>query len=157
LLLKTVSAITWYSKYFMQQDPVIRISAQFPPYIPGMPAGRPATKSAPVFGQRMAALRKERGWTQSQLAQHLGVAVKTVIYYEREAENPTRKTIERIAKVFGVAPVELMGQTNGAKNGHKPGPPSRLQQLSERLAALPRSKQKVVVQMLEGFLQQAGR
>jgi hypothetical protein len=52
--------------------------------------------------------------------------------------------------------IELMGQVNGAKNGHKPGPPSRLQQLSQRLAALPRSKQKVVVQMLEGFLQQAG-
>jgi transcriptional regulator with XRE-family HTH domain len=124
-------------------------------YIADM-AGRPTSKPAPAFGERLAALRHARGWTQAELASRLGATVKMVTYYEREAENPTRKTIERIAKVFGVASVELMGQVNGAKNGHKPGPPSRLQQLSERLAALPRSKQKVVVQMLEGFLQQAG-
>lgn len=78
-----------------------------------------------------------------------------VTYYEREAENPTRKTIERIARVFGVTPIELMGSASGVKNGHKPGPPSRIQQLTEQLASLPRGKQKVVVQMLEGFLHNA--
>ena len=34
-------------------------------------AGRPATKPAPPFGERLAALRKERGWTQPQLAERL--------------------------------------------------------------------------------------
>jgi len=121
------------------------------PYTADM-AGRPTSKPTPAFGERLAALRHERGWTQAELAARLGTTVKIVTYYEREAENPTQKTIERIAKVFGVASVDLMGHANGTKNGHKPGPPSRLQQLTEQLAALPRGKQKVVVQMLEGFL-----
>jgi transcriptional regulator with XRE-family HTH domain len=123
-------------------------------------AGRPTTKQAPAFGQRLAALRKQRGWTQNELAEELGTTVKMVTYYEREAENPTRKTIESIAKVFKVSAAALMGQTNGKTsgktNGHKPGPPSRLQQLTDRLSALPRPKQKVVVEMLEGFLQKTG-
>jgi transcriptional regulator with XRE-family HTH domain len=46
----------------------------------------------------LAALQKERGWTQNQLAQQLGVAVKTVIYYERSSPHPTSKTLEKIAE-----------------------------------------------------------
>jgi transcriptional regulator with XRE-family HTH domain len=119
-------------------------------------AGRPTTKQAPAFGQRLAALRKQRGWTQNELAERLGTTIKMVTYYEREAANPTRKTIEALAHVFGVSATALVGQANGKANGHKPGPPSRLQQLTSQLATLPRQKQKVVVEMLEGFLHKSG-
>lgn len=119
-------------------------------------AGRPTTKTAPAFGQRLAALRKQRGWTQSELAERLGTTVKMVTYYEREAHNPTHKTIDAIAKVFRVSSAELMGQSNLKNNGHKPGPPSRLQQLTHRLSRLPRPKQKLVMEMLEGVLQKSG-
>jgi len=116
-------------------------------------AGRPTSKPAPAFGKQLAALRHARGWTQAELAIRLGTTVKMVTYYEREAENPTRKTIEHIAKVLGVDPVELMGEALNQKTVGKSGPPSHLQQLIQRLATLPRSKQKVVIEMLEGFLQ----
>ena len=116
-------------------------------------AGRPKTKPAPFFGQCLASLRKQRGWTQAELAERLGSTVKMVTYYEREAKNPTRKTIESVAKVFGVSSSELMSNTSGKTNAHKPGPQSRLQHLTQRLSELPRQKQKVVVEMLEGFLQ----
>ena len=76
-----------------------------------------------------------------------------VTYYEREAENPTRKTIEAIAKVFGVSSSELINQSNNKASVPKPGPPSRLQLLTQRLSTLPRQKQKVVLEMLEGFFQ----
>jgi len=117
-------------------------------------AGRPTTKPAPPFGERIAALRHERGWTQPDLASRLGITVKMVTYYEREAQNPTHKTIEQFAEAFGVSTAELIGEAVGTKR--KPGPPSRLHQLTERLSGLPRQKQKVVIEMLEGFLQKAG-
>jgi hypothetical protein len=41
------------------------------------------------------------------------------------------------------------------KTPRKSGPPSRLQQLTEQLAALPRRKQKAVVEILEGYLKTA--
>jgi transcriptional regulator with XRE-family HTH domain len=137
----------------MRAQPVI---LELGPYIADM-AGRPTSKTAPLFGQRLAALRHARGWTQAELAQRLATTSKMVTYYEREAENPTRKTIEKIADVFGVDPVEFLGEANTSKNAHKPGPASRLQQLTQRLGTLPRNKQKVVVEMLEGFLQKAER
>jgi len=117
-------------------------------------AGRPATKPAPPFGERLAALRKERGWTQPQLAERLNATVKMVTYLERQAKNPTAKTVEQIAQVFGVSVNALLGSAKVISNSvHKPGPPSRLQQLTGQLAGLPRTKQKVVVEMLEAFLQ----
>jgi DNA-binding XRE family transcriptional regulator len=117
-------------------------------------AGRPATKPAPPFGERLAALRKERGWTQPQLAGRLGITVVMVAYLERRAKNPTAKTVEQIAQVFDVPVNALLGPVKIISNGaHKPGPPSRLEELTGRLAQLPRGKQKTVVEMLEGFLQ----
>jgi transcriptional regulator with XRE-family HTH domain len=127
------------------------------PYSPADMAGRPATKPAPPFGERLAALRKERGWTQPQLAERLGATVKMVTYLERQAKNPTVKTMEQIASVFGIPASELLGSVKVSKRARKPGPPSRLQELTEQLAQLPRSKQKIVVEMLEGFLQKTGK
>lgn len=124
------------------------------PYTAEM-AGRPTTKEAPLFGQRLAALRKQRGWTQADLAQRLKTTVKMVTYYEREATNPTSKTVETIARVFGISSAELMGHPPLKTGAHKPGPPSHLQQLTQRLTKLPRHKQKVVIEMLEGLLPKA--
>jgi len=50
---------------------------------------------------------------------------------------------------------ELLGHS--IKATRKSGPPSRLQQLTEQLSGLPRNKQKVVVEMLEGFLQKTNK
>lgn len=126
-------------------------------YSPPDMAGRPATKPAPPFGERLAALRKERGWTQPQLAERLGTTVTMVTYLERRAKNPTVKTMEQIARIFGVPITELLGLAKIQKSARKPGPPSRLEELTGQLSKLPRSKQKIVVQMLEGFLQKTGK
>ena len=82
----------------------------------------------------------------------MGVAVKTITYYEREATNPTAKTIERLAEVFGITPAELMKDVKQPSKA-KTGPPSRLEHIFEKVSSLPRSKQKVVADMLEGFLE----
>lgn len=74
-----------------------------------------------------------------------------VAYYESCAKNPTLEFVEKVAVVFEVPVGELMG---AAAPKRKPGRASRLEQLTGELAKLPKSKQAVVVQMLEGFLQQ---
>jgi transcriptional regulator with XRE-family HTH domain len=117
-----------------------------------MSAGRPAIKPTPAFGKKLAQFRKRRGWTQPELAELVGVAVKTITYYEREATNPTAKTIERLAEVFGITPAELMKDVKQPSKA-KTGPPSRLENIFEKVSSLPRSKQKVVADMLEGFLE----
>jgi transcriptional regulator with XRE-family HTH domain len=122
-------------------------------YSAAIMAGRPPIKPAPAFGTRLAALRKARGLTQVQLAEALDISVGMLIYYERRATNPTAEFINKAAGYFHVPADELLG-LNG-KAHRKPGPSSQFEQLTERLSKLPRSQQKVVTRMLEGFLAQA--
>jgi transcriptional regulator with XRE-family HTH domain len=119
-----------------------------------MPGGRPTTKPAPKFGQRMAAFRIARGLSQRELGEKLGMTRDRVVYYEREARNPSLEVVQQIAAFFGVTVGELLNDTTKTKS--KPGPPSQFVQLAERLDQLPRAQQKVVARMLEGFLKQAG-
>lgn len=109
-------------------------------------------KPAPPFGERLAALRKERGWTQPQLAERLNVTVKMVTYLERQAKNPTAKTIEQIAQALGVPVNALLSSAKVPNGAHKPGPPSLLEQRISAVRRLPRAKQKVVLQFLDAFL-----
>ena len=124
------------------------------PYSADM-AGRPQINEAPAFGAKLAALRKEQGWTQPQLAEKLGTTLAAVVYYERQSKNPNADIVSKVAKLFNVSVDELLGHT--IKTARKSGPPSRLQQLTEQLSGLPRNKQKVVVEMLEGILQKNGK
>jgi transcriptional regulator with XRE-family HTH domain len=80
-----------------------------------------------------------------------------VTYLERRAKNPTVKTMEQIAGIFGVPVTDLLGLAEIQKNARKPGPRSQLEELTEQLSRLPRGQQKVVVQMLEGFLQKTAK
>lgn len=118
-------------------------------------AGRPATKEAPRFGQRLAALRKRQGLSQEALAQLLDTTRDNVAYYERKADNPSLEFIERCATALSASPHDLIGDAPKGRVG-KPGPPAKWEQLSRRLASLPRGKQQVVIEMLEGLLEKAG-
>ena len=124
------------------------------PYNGAMPGGRPATKPAPKFGQRLAALRGERGLSQSALAEQLGTTRSAIVHYERAAHNPSAEFIAKTAKYFGVGFDDLLG--GDTKLTRKPGPTPQLAQLTERLAKLPRAQQKMVTAMLEAALQKAG-
>jgi len=118
-----------------------------------MPSGRITTKPAPKFGQRMAAFRVAKGLTQFELAAALGMTRDQIVYYERAAKNPSMEVIEKMAGFFGVSVGELFNDAHrGAK---KPGPPSQFAKIADRLDRLPRAKQKVVAELLEGFLKQA--
>lgn len=50
---------------------------------------------------RLAALRAERGWTQADLAEALGVSRQTVISLEKGKYDPSLPLAFRIADIFG--------------------------------------------------------
>ena len=55
------------------------------------------------IGKRIAELRKERKWTQQELADKLYVTDKAVSKWEQGAGSPELSTIVALAKVFGVS------------------------------------------------------
>jgi transcriptional regulator with XRE-family HTH domain len=117
-------------------------------------AGRPPSKPAPTFGAQLAALRKARGFTQPQLAKLLGISVDMLTYYERRAKNPTLDFIQRCAETLDISATELIGG-KPVKNGHKPGPKSRLMRQFEQVERLPKSDRELVGQLLNRFLNKA--
>ena len=100
----------------------------------------------------MAAFRVAKGLSQRELGQKLGMTRDRVVYYEREARNPSLEVVQKVADFFSVSIGELLKDTT--KTARKPGPPSHFTQLADRLDRLPRSQQKTVATMLEGYLKQ---
>lgn len=122
------------------------------PYNPDMQRGRKPTKEAPPFGQRLSNLRKKRGLTQYEFAQELEISRNLVVHYERACENPTADFVIKAAKILDSSADELLGLSEQAKK--KPGPPPRVARVAERIAKLPKAKQAVILDMVEGAIGQ---
>lgn len=119
-------------------------------------AGRPPSKDAPPFGQRLAAARERRGLSQQDLADQLNMTRSMVAYYERRAKNPTLEFIERAADVLKVSVAELIGRADARASRKRPGPPPKLARQLEEVRKLPRAKQKFLAELLDSVLGHGG-
>lgn len=61
-----------------------------------------------TFGATVAALRKERGMTQLDLAEQMGVTDKAVSKWERDLSLPDTASLPKLAETLGVTVDELM-------------------------------------------------
>lgn len=60
------------------------------------------------FGQFILQLRKEKGWTQLELAEKLNITDKAVSKWERGVGFPDIKMIEPLTEIFNVSVLEIM-------------------------------------------------
>lgn len=60
------------------------------------------------MGEIIGALRREKGLTQKELADILGITDKAVSKWERDVTFPDTATIPRLAEVLGISVEELM-------------------------------------------------
>ena len=88
---------------------------------------------------RIQALRKQRGWTQEQLAQCSGISVRTLQRLEN-GEPAAAETLQAVAAVLGIPVSELLAeQTTGsaeaspAQTATASPPPSEEAMLQERV------------------------
>ena len=68
-----------------------------------------------TFGTMVAALRKQRGMTQLELAEKMGVTDKAVSKWERDLSFPDVNSIPKLAEVLDVSVDELMQVKASAK------------------------------------------
>lgn len=61
-----------------------------------------------LVGDNCARLRKERGWTQEELAERSGLTQQYLSDLERGKRNPTIVTIYEIAQALEVSHLELL-------------------------------------------------
>ncbi len=56
-----------------------------------------------MLGSRIAALRKEMGWSQAALAARLGVSASAVGMYEQGRREPSNELLISLSGIFGVS------------------------------------------------------
>lgn len=69
------------------------------------------------LGQMIASLRKERGMTQLELAEKMGVTDKAVSKWERNLSCPDIYSLPRLAELFGISVDELVRAAPEADKG----------------------------------------
>ncbi|MCF7731341.1 MAG: helix-turn-helix domain-containing protein [Akkermansiaceae bacterium] len=91
------------------------------------------------------------GLSQAQLGEAVGVPARSITFYERKTRSVPSHLVPRFAEALSCTVEEVLG-IKPPKAVAKRGPTSKIQQLAEDLSKLPKSKQRLIVQMLEGFL-----
>lgn len=119
---------------------------------------RPMTQDEKQFfralGTRIAELRKAQALTQVQLAETLGLTQQMIASYEVGRRRVPVSMLPALARALSVS-VEALIDEKAAPARRGPAP--QLQQRIERLTRLPKAKQKLVLEMLDGVLQQVAR
>ena len=118
-----------------------------------MPAKKPPKTS---FGERLFALRTERGLTQVELAKALGITQRVVSYYETKGELPTPEILVALVHILGVTADELLG-IKPAKLGPDNTPEQRrLWKRFQRMESLPERDQRAVIRLINSLVASNG-
>lgn len=106
------------------------------------------------LGARIAEARKERGMTQAQLAEQLGIAQQTLGHYEVARARIAADLLPKLAEALDVSLDELLKGEPTVRIPGKRGPASRLEQQLDAIARLPKAEQRAVSTVLTAVLAQ---
>lgn len=112
---------------------------------------KPVDMGEESLGQRLARLRKERGWTQKQIAERTGLIQELVSNYETDKLRLNADMILRFAEVYNVSADELL---RGSKStlATKKQPSIKLVRRMEQIEGLPLYEQRALLTTIDKFL-----
>ncbi len=113
----------------------------------------PRGKGKETLGQRIARLRKEKGYTQAELAEKMGTIQRLISDYERDKLRPHPEMLISFALVLEVSADELLGIKVSKKEGKKPQ--LRITQRIKKIEELPPAQQKTLLKTIDTFLKGA--
>ena len=60
------------------------------------------------YGEVIQKLRKQKGWSQEELAEKAKLDPKSIVQIENSKRNPTLKTLQKIASALGISVSKLL-------------------------------------------------
>lgn len=99
---------------------------------------------AAKIGSSLAAVRKETGWTQGELAERIGVETETVSRFERGATLPSLVTLQKLAVALNTTMADLIGEGSSMPN-------DQARVVSAWLADLQPDDREFIVSMLKNW------
>lgn len=106
---------------------------------------------AAAFGKRLRALRTARAWSQSHLAQELGMGTAQIHRYEHGVSQPTLEVLKKLATVFRVSADELVFD-KGARGPAAEVLQGELLEKFEALSALPEADRQAALTLLDALI-----
>ncbi|WP_425622938.1 helix-turn-helix domain-containing protein [Brevibacillus borstelensis] len=89
-----------------------------------------------TLGDKLKSLREQRGWTQSQAAERLGISSQVVSNYERDYRSPDKETLSRIAKVYNCSLDWLLGVADNPERIDDPSPSDKKDKPEDELTTI---------------------
>ena len=103
------------------------------------------------FGERLAQLRKEAGYTQIEFAKEVGITQRVVAYYEAPDAHPPTHLLADMAKILGVSTDELLGHV--PINRRQKVGNSRLLRRLQQIEKLPPQEKRQLLQLIDAFIE----
>lgn len=104
------------------------------------------------IGERLRAARLAREMTQAELAKAIGAHAPNISAIEHGLRGLTIQQVVKIAKALRVGPEEILGPGKQAL-GPRHSPSPKLLHRLERIQALPRPKQRTILEILDTYLE----
>ena len=106
-----------------------------------------------TLGQRLARLRKERGYTQVEVAEKIGTIQALISDYETDRLHLSAEMAIRFALVLEVSLDELLHPKAKRHNGRKPS--LKLLRRMKQIESLPPAQQTAVLRTIDAFVRAA--
>lgn len=107
------------------------------------------------IGRRLAQLRKERGHTQVELAEKIGIIQSLVSAYELDHLRLNSDMMIRFAQALKVSADEILGLKIPSDNGVKPS--RKVARRMKEIESLSREKQRTLLNTIDTFLKGADK
>ena len=107
-----------------------------------------------TLGERIARLRKERGFTQVELAKRIGIIQTLVSDYERNRLRPHAEMVLRFAIALDITTDELLGRKPPKRQAQPLGNRRFLRRL-KLIDKLPARDQEALLRTIDAFLAKA--
>ncbi len=104
------------------------------------------------FGQRLAALRKARGFTQQEFADEVGISRRMVAYYEGQSQHPPTTHLPIMARALQISTDELLG-TKAVRQRPPREHDSRLERRLKQIEKLDAADKRQVLQLIDAFIE----
>jgi len=109
-----------------------------------------STPSQETIGERIARIRKEKGYTQIELSKKIGITQVLISSYERNRLRPPHEIITGLAQTLGITTDELLGLTDPKFIMKKPS--LKILRRLNKIEQLPPSQQRALLQTIDNFL-----
>lgn len=102
------------------------------------------------LGQNIRRMRRDKGWTQSQLADRTGIKINHISKLEQDASDPKLTTLYKLMQAFSCSPDSLLMDLNRVTTD------AILKQTLERATALPEEDKLTIIRVVDGYCMAAG-